>query len=196
MNAPQNTYQAPMPGRVRMCLDDVRQEWVDKFPDRAARLALWGKFQNYLAHFADIEQKAIDSGWLDDDEEIIKYVWLGGSFISDKIAPRNLDVTVFLNGPALEKLKGKKGSGWVRNKAFARDSLSKDANFSGISPIRVDYYPVKSVFHLSELGNAERNYLLERGAWDEWWQRLRDSHTDAPTESSAATRRGYVEVIL
>ena len=179
-----------------MCLDDVRQEWVDKFPDRAARLALWGKFQNYLAHFADIEQEAIDSGWLDDDEEIIKYVWLGGSFISDKIAPRNLDVTVFLNGPALEKLKGKKGSGWVRNKAFARDSLSKDANFSGISPIRVDYYPVKSVFHLSELGNAERNYLLERGAWDEWWQRLRDSHTDAPTESSAATRRGYVEVIL
>lgn len=195
VNVPQDSYTAPPPGRARMTLTEVRTEWVDSLPNSTTRQDIWQKFEEYLRRFAEIEEKAIASGLLAPEEEIVKFLWLGGSFISDKVSPCNIDATIFLDGVTVEKLKGKRGSGWI-SQAFSRDKLDKSPKFSGITPIRVDYFPVISVFQLDSLHSQQRDYLLKRGAWDEWWQRLRDKETLEPTESSAATRRGYIEVVL
>lgn len=196
MSAPQDDYTAPTPGRVQLTLLAVEQSWVSAIPTSTTRPALWEQFKNYLGKFAHVEREALSQGWLDNGESLVNYVWLGGSFISDKDDPDNIDVTVFLNGRSMKKIRGKPGCGWVNSKAFSRKELARSNEFSGISPIRVDYYPVVSIFQLGEISPEEHDYLTKRGAWDDWWQRLRDKDCDSPTESSSASRRGYVEVIL
>lgn len=196
MAAPQDDYKAPEPGRVQKELFNVKKEWVLDIRGSTTRADLWKRFENYLGRFAQIEYYALKEGWIDQGESLINYMWLGGSFISDKLDPENIDVTVFLNGTVMKKLRGKRGCGWINNEAFSRRSLLKSSEFSGITPLRVDYYPVKSVFQLRKVSKEELEYLTYRGAWDDWWQRLRDKGCSAPTESSAVSRRGYVEVIL
>ena len=196
MTTAQNDYVTPVPGRIRMSLSEAKNKWVTQMPESQHRLHLWGQFETYLARFAKIEEHAISEGWIEPTESLITYLWLGGSFISDKPEPGNLDFTLFLNHSTLQKIKGKPGTGWIGQEAFSRKKLRSSTEFSKITPLRVDYYPVKSVFKLGDLTQAELSYLTNRGAWDDWWQRKRNSDDRAPSRSSAGSRRGYVEVIL
>ena len=66
-----------------------------------------------------------------------------------------------------------------------------------LSALEVRYRPVRSVFEREELEYEEQEYLRQRGAWDDWWQRCRPpGEKDAPTLESAAPKRGYLEVTL
>jgi hypothetical protein len=68
----------------------------------------------------------------------------------------------------------------------------------GLSPMRVGYRPVGHVFRPEVMAPEERTYFMERGVWDDWWQRCRlPDHTDrSPSEQSAVPARGYLEVRL
>src|SRR3954452_9626880 len=55
-------------------------------------LALWGRYQDGLA--AALEGSSL-----------IKCFWLAGSFISDKFDPNNVDLTLFVDGEALDRAK-------------------------------------------------------------------------------------------
>lgn len=197
MTATHAPYKAPNPGRTRMELQDVQQEWVDKFPESETRQDLWEKFNTYLARFAEFEELLQNGGLLDASESFVKYVWIGGSFVSDKENPNNLDLTVFINGNIAEKIKGQEGSGWVNRHAFSRKELGKkDHEFYGLTPIKVLYYPVEQIFHPKDCTENEIEYMIDRGRWDDWLQRKRDDNTREITVSSCETRRGYVEVQL
>lgn len=190
-------YNAPAPGRIRLQLQDVKLDWVDRFSTSKSRPELWQKFNSYLAKFAEIEETLQKDGHITSAESVVKYIWLGGSFISDKVEPNNLDLTVFIDGNTADKIKGKVGSGWINRHAFDRHEMSKKYHeFHGLTPIKVVHYPVKSIFHPSECTDKEIEYILDRGRWDDWLQRKRDTNTRALTLSSCETRRGYVEVQL
>jgi hypothetical protein len=66
----------------------------------------------------------------------------------------------------------------------------------GVSPVRVGYRPVSHVFQPEHITPADRTYFMERGVWDDWWQRCRlpGQANRSPSEESAAPTRGYLEV--
>lgn len=170
------------PDRAKACLVDNPQ-----FASSTTRSALWENLETYLAEFLYLENKysQILSG------PLLDRVWLGGSFVSTKLDPRNVDVTLIINKEAKDAVKGKPGAG-----LFARSRASVLSEYN-VSPLYLNYRPVVSVFKLDELEDDEKSYLAARGAWDDWWQRRRqDGQRQEPTLETCAPRRGYLEVVL
>ncbi|MGW4508543.1 DUF6932 family protein [Streptomyces sp. NPDC004436] len=180
------------PGRYRVDADEARALLVDspRFAESSTRLRIWDGFESYLARFFMLEDHFSETLR---GEPLVHCVWLGGSFVSSRLDPSNADLTVFVNESSAQAIKGRPGAGWMTT-AFKRQHTEK--TFS-LSAIEVRYRPVRSVFQLDELEHAELEYLRQRGAWDDWWQRCRPpGEKDAPTLESAAPRRGYLEVTL
>lgn len=183
----------PSPGRTRATFDEARALLVDDqaFAASSTRGVLWNGLERYLSRFFGLEERYVD---LLKGSPLVRYLWLGGSFVSSAIDPNNIDMTVCIDDAAARKLKGKEGSAWL-SRAFHRDSVG--AEF-GVAPLALRYQPVVSVFRSRVLTATERTYLQERGGWDEWWQRCRDrrAQTGEPTLGTVEARRGYLEVIL
>lgn len=185
----------PPPGRVRMTWDEAEAALVTSptFSASTTRAALWDQLSGYLAQFAEvIEQNrptVVGDG-------LIQHLWLGGSFVSTKVDPQNIDVAVCIDDDVRERLKGRPGSKFLREHAFNRTKVSHQ--FEGLSPVEIPYTQVASVFQRGTLGARELGYLQARGAWDDWWQRCRDQSvpSGAPSAATTPARRGYLEVVL
>ncbi|MFJ5099308.1 DUF6932 family protein [Streptomyces sp. NPDC088557] len=181
------------PGRYRLSPDDAEQMLVadDRFNGSETRPELWAGLEAYLSRFFELEERHADAL---EGKGLVHAVWLGGSYVSTKLNPHNIDLTVLVDEAASELIKGRVGTKWL-NAAFNRKA--RLAEF-GVSPLRVGYRPVASVFRAELLDPRDQAYLRERGAWDDWWQRCRLDGADKtePTTESAAPRRGYLEVTL
>lgn len=183
----------PPPGRTRLSFEALAQSLVEapRFARSSTRPILWENLGRYLARFAYLEsQYAQQLG----DFKLLHCLWLGGSFVSSKIDPRNMDATVIVDGRAKSIIKGQPGAGWLTS-AFNREACSSEF---AISPIELVYWPIVSVFRPTLLQAHEQDYLIARGGWDDWWQRCRlDAEADEPPSlETVHTRRGYVEVAL
>ncbi|WP_328469569.1 DUF6932 family protein [Streptomyces sp. NBC_00448] len=143
-----------------------------------------------VSHKADREGRAA----IGTDGSLIHAIWLGGSYVSTKVNPQNIDLTVLVDEGTAAAMRGREGTRWLTS-AFNRKARLAEL---GVSPVRVGYRPIVSVFRPEQLDPVEQSYLRERGAWDDWWQRCRPDGVDKgePTLQSAAPRRGYVEVTL
>lgn len=156
-----------------------------RFANSQTRAQLWQNLEKYLALFFGLERQYEDIL----TAPLLDRVWLGGSFVSAKLDPRNVDATLIVNQEAKKTLRGKAGVG-----LFTRSRESVLAEY-GISRLFLNYEPVVHVFRLNELEDSEKNYLAGRGAWDDWWQRRRgEGEREAPTLETCAPRRGYLEV--
>lgn len=181
------------PGRYRLDPEQAEQQLVrdQRFAGSGTRQSLWTGLETYLSRFFDLEDRhraTIGDG------SLVHAIWLGGSFISTKLNPQNIDLTVLLDEGTAAAMRGLEGTRWLAS-AFNRKARLAEL---GVSPLRVGYRPIVSVFRPERLDPAEQAYLRERGAWDDWWQRCRPNGVDKsePTIQSAAPRRGYVEVTL
>lgn len=180
------------PGRYQVDADEARALLVDneRFADSTTRQQVWNGFERYMGRFFLLDEHFSETL---KGESLVHSVWLGGSFVSSRLNPRNADLTVFVNDAAAKSIKGKSRSGWI-TKAFKRVHTEKEYL---LSALEVRYHPIRSVFDLDVLEHPELEYLRQRGAWDDWWQRCRPAgQKDAPTLESAAPRRGYLEVTL
>jgi len=66
-----------------------------------------------------------------------------------------------------------------------------------VSPILIRSTPVVSPFRLDVLTPSEKEYLENRGGFDEWWMRVRAPGPKAgPSLDTTDLVRGYVEVEL
>ncbi|ADI08268.1 hypothetical protein SBI_05148 [Streptomyces bingchenggensis BCW-1] len=179
------------PGRYRLDPDSVEKLLVEdpQFESSDSRRRLWDGLESYLSRFFDLEEqhRAVTG-----DVRLIHAIWLGGSYVSTKLNPQNVDLTVLMDESAVEAMKGLQGTKWLVS-AFSRQA--RLAEF-GVSPLRVGYRPIVSVFRADRLNPGEQAYLRERGAWDDWWQRCRPGGMGKtePTVESASPRRGYLEV--
>ncbi|MDC5696461.1 hypothetical protein OO014_04265 [Intrasporangium calvum] len=185
--------QFPPPGRVRVSLDEAKAVLVHhpKFQRSRTRAKIWDGLERYWATFLRVqEMNAPVLG----DRDIVQAMWLGGSFVSSKLDPNNLDLSVLLDGESRDAIKGKPGSGWITG-AFQRESIGREYL---LSPLEVPYRPVVSPFKTNELTPTDYRYLSARGAWDDWWQRCRTPGVTpgGPTVDTVKTVRGYVEVTL
>jgi hypothetical protein len=162
------------------------------FQASTTRRALWDGFLGYLDRFLVLEDQYADVlGGLG----LVHRVWLGGSFVSTKPDPGNIDTTVLIDTRAERAVRGRPGSKWLTTAFQSRDSMKQKF---GVSPVRVGYQPVTHVFRPERLTAEERTYFMQRGVWDDWWQRCRlPGRADrSPSEKSAAPARGYLEVRL
>ncbi|MEU5089460.1 hypothetical protein [Streptomyces sp. NPDC021356] len=163
-----------------------------EFRDSGTREQLWDGLHDYLNNFFILEDRyADDLG----DLVHVHRLWLGGSYVSAKLDPQNIDATLLIDTRAEHAVRGKPGSKWLTTAFKSRDSVKERY---GVSPLRVGYRPVIDVFRPDRMTPEERTYFTERGVWDDWWQRCRlPGHADrSPSEESAVPARGYLEVRL
>lgn len=176
-----------------MTWDDAETELVraQRFVASSTRPMIWDGLERYLARFGELEdanQSVLDG------LKLVRAIWLGGSFVSSEQEPRNIDVTVFGDDAAFVAMGGRPGAGWL-SKAFYRDHTKA---LYHLDPLLVRYRPISSTFQSHKLSPADTAYLRERGAWDEWWQRMRGPGASgaAPSRATIGAVRGYVEVVL
>ncbi|HEY9476415.1 MAG TPA: hypothetical protein VIS06_21520 [Mycobacteriales bacterium] len=172
-------------------MDEIQTRFVDDYPTSVTRVAIWDGFRGYLQAWLSAEKRLSP---VIGDGGIIRFVWFGGSFISGKLDPGNIDMTVFYEYDLFAQCSGQEGIGVLR-KLFKRDSMLRRYR---VSPICVPSTYVRSPFQIGEANTAGHNYFLHRGAWDDWWQRVRPTGEPKgePTPESSPSRRGYVEVEL
>ncbi len=180
------------PGRYRCSLTEVHDRFVlapDMRPSEA-RPALWSGLLAYLGAWRDAGTCLATHL---DDRPLVKSVWLAGGFTSGQHEPGNVDLTVILDGAAADLCKGKPGAGVIRSLSD-RDDMLKQFR---VSACVIRYRYVRSPFRLQSLGGSpEVDYLAQRGAFDDWWQRTRPAGLpkDEPTEQTSHWTRGYLEV--
>ncbi|GAA3979233.1 hypothetical protein GCM10022384_30960 [Streptomyces marokkonensis] len=182
------------PGRYSLSFGEAEDMLVraPEFQGSDTRWALWDGLNNYLERFFALEDSYADAL---DGRTLIHRLWLGGSFVSAKTDPGNIDTTLLIDVEAKRAVRGRPGSKWLTTAFQSRESMLRKF---GVSPVRVGYRPVGHVFRSEHFTAEERTYFMERGVWDDWWQRCRlPGHTDrAPSHESAAPARGYLEVRL
>lgn len=181
-------------GRYRLGMDQVWDLLVDapEFKGSSTRPRLWDGLTEYVLTFERVQDRFAQ---LLDGCAIIHHLWLGGSFVSGKLNPRDMDLTVFTDARALEAIKGRAGSGWIKD-AFRRDQVRRQYR---LEPHQVRYVAVPHVFRPQEFTAEAIEYFRDRGRYDDWWQRCRvpgAADEDEPTVESAVPARGYLEVTL
>ncbi|MGV9288036.1 DUF6932 family protein [Streptomyces sp. NPDC003719] len=163
-----------------------------EFLSSNTRWELWDGLNNYLERFFALEDSyaPVLGG-----RTLIHRLWLGGSFVSAKTDPGNIDATLLIDVGAERAVRGRPGSKWLTTAFQSRDNMLRKF---GVSPVRVGYRPIGHVFRPENFTAEERTYFMERGVWDDWWQRCRlPGQADrSPSHESAAPARGYLEVRL
>jgi hypothetical protein len=182
----------PPAGRTRVPFDEAQRVLVDHptFAGSSTRSLIWQGLERYLARFFDLQDQYEQEL---QGRDLVHYLWMGGSFVSNHLDPRNLDLSVVYDAEARDLIKGRRGSAWLVE-AFSRDSIAQYR----LSPLAVPYRAIASPFQSHALSEAEQSYLRERGAWDDWWQRCRAQGVAyrGPTVHTVGTARGYLEVTL
>jgi hypothetical protein len=181
-------------GRYSISLDEAEAMLVSapEFEDSSTRTELWNGLHDYLDPFLTLEDAYAAAL---DGLTLVHRLWLGGSFVSAKLDPGNIDATLLIDTRAERVVRGKPGSKWLTT-AFQSRARMRDK--FGVSPLRIGYQPVAHIFEPERFTPDERTYFTQRGVWDDWWQRCRlpDRNDRSPSEESATPARGYLEVRL
>lgn len=187
-------------GRYNVTLEQVEDRFVSDpaFADSRTRLECWLGLQSYIGLWGLIEKKAAA---VLADRRLLKTMWLGGSFISAKPNPNNVDLTLFLDGDLLLECS-KVGINSQISKLSHRDGMLQRFR---VSPTIVRYRFAHSPWDMfnakRQLGAYEPehfSYVGLRGCFDDWWCRIRPEGEDktSPSLETGGWVRGYLEVTL
>jgi hypothetical protein len=179
-------------GRYHATLDEVYQRFVSHpaFAESPTRELIWDGFVAYMLAWHVLEEKLTE---FLGGKRLVMSTWLGGSFISAKPDPGNLDVTLLVDGELAASCQGKPGIGSLKRLSYRAGMLEEFR----VSPCIVRYHYFRSPFSQHIVGDPEvEDYVMKRGAFDDWWQRVRPDGVPKgePTQETAAARRGYLEV--
>lgn len=108
-------------GRYHATLTEVYDRFVSHpdFVGSPTRQGIWDGFIAYMAAWRGLDDRlAADLGGM----RFVKAAWLGGSFISRKFDPHNLDVTLLVDGQLADSCKGKPGIAAIK-KLSHRDGM-------------------------------------------------------------------------
>ena len=158
------------PGRWGGSFAEVEQMFV--LGKSAVRQQIWVEFQNAFNLLHGVTK--------------ISRVWIGGSFTTDKLNPGDIDVVFIIRNDVLDAVRE---DPW-KNKML---NIFADRRVKELLNMRVDSFVLPWVLS----GDKAASYYIERGRWDDFWERTRTpTEADLPLESATYQRRGYVEVIV
>lgn len=164
-------------GRFVCRLEEAKQELVlaPRFKTSKTRADIWEDFC-FMIEF--LKKRAS-----------VPAVFLGGSFVTAKLDPADIDLTVIIDKDSVRHV----GTWDVINKALAAAQSRRPV---GGRTLRVDPYLIPWDCQPSQQ-LADRDYLELRGRWDDWWQRsVRGEERQTPERSHAFPVAGYLEVIV
>lgn len=174
------------PGRHPATLPEIHSHFVTAFPLSSTRPDIWDGFLGYLTTWDDAESHA--------GAEVLRGVWIGGSFTSATLDPSDIDVSPIYEKDTLLALSGKPGSGRMKELIAHRARIVKTYK---VEPFAVPWLPIASTLLPDRLPPAERDALAVRGGLDSWWGRTRPPGPRvAPVPPTSLADRGYLEVIL
>ncbi|MFG3101626.1 DUF6932 family protein [Streptomyces sp. NPDC048182] len=165
------------PGRYAMTLEQLHDEFVAS-TGSAIRQQIWEEWTQH---------RAIVEAWTGE----ISRMWVGGSFISPKADPSDVDVTYLVRAEVFDRLDKEALSylddvtlrGWCVEHNMRVDALLLRL------PMRA---PVSQMVP-SLLQPGEGDSYRDLGLYDEVWQCTK---ADSAGELPGSMRRGYVEVRL
>lgn len=165
------------PGRYAASLDELYTALVES-TGSDVRHEIWEEWTRHRA--------AVDAFTGE-----ISRMWVGGSFVSDKHDPSDVDVTYLLNAQAYDRLD--------RETLADLDDLTLRA-WCIEQGMRVDAHLVRlpervpvSQMMPSLLSPASKQSFRDLGLYDEVWQCIKPSSAQSVPD---VLRRGYVEVLL
>lgn len=155
-------------------------------PGSRTRPKVWDGFLDYLQSWANAEDAL--------GVEVLRGVWIGGSFISAALDPSDIDVSPIYEADTLDSLKGTAGIGEIKRLIKHRERVAK--KFS-VEPFPVPWVAIASTLFPEHLDEAQKSTLAIRGGIDSWWGRVRPpGPKSAPEKPTTLADRGYLEVIL
>lgn len=173
-------------GRFPCDLDELETLFVDA-PQYAASATRGPVFEEFLSA---VELLRAFSG------DLIEGVWIGGSFVTGKLDPDDIDCLFVLSGPAFDSLPSNAQRGKVER--FNRKGYLRDKHGLRVESFLLIRTPFANPWHRGGVHPEAAPYAQVRGAWDDWWLRTRtgESQDDEPLVEDAEPRRGYLEVTL
>lgn len=171
--------------RTRWSLQDVNDRFVtdSQFAASRTRDDIWD----------DFELATVLLG----QSVLLHAVWIGGSFISDKENPNDIDAVYVINARDLAKRT-------AAERTIVESFVDRECSPLGeIRPkhgLRVDSFLLRWKPYGQFRPNVDlehQGYAASRGYWDDFWCRVRQGNKTQPvTWKDAIPRRGYLEVVI
>lgn len=175
------------PGRYRATVDEVEARFVRdaRWDVSETRPKVWNGFRSYVDAWRQVEA---DTG-----VDLLKGVWMGGSFVSSEMNPADLDASPIYDDIAFRSLKGRPGAGHAARLIGHRQSV---VEAFAVEPFAIGWRSIPSTLFVMGLDNATKDSLAVRGGLDDWWQRVRpEGARRAPEAPVDLGVRGYIEVV-
>lgn len=187
MGVPSLTAEGFLPrGRFPCTLEELEDEFVDheRFRDSSSRDEIFGHFLSAVELLNSF------------DSSLIENVWVGGSFVTDRIDPDDIDCLFVLSGPVYDALPSNNKRNQV--KQFNRKGWLRERYGLRVESFLLVRVPFANPWDRGGVHVDAAPYAQVRGAWDDWWLRTRTGETadEEPRIESAEPRRGYMEVTL
>lgn len=167
-------------GRFGASLDEIKSHYVDdpRFAESATRAEIWQHFESATEGIRSVVP--------------VVCVWVGGSFLTDKIDPDDIDLVYWCEDVLVDQVTDPKSR-------FILEMFAKN-QVRSVTGLRVDTrYCRWHVFPEADRAQSaeHQSYVLNRGYWDDFWMRKRSGAKDAvPQRPDALPQRGYFEVAL
>ncbi|WP_285319707.1 hypothetical protein [Pseudarthrobacter sp. lyk4-40-TYG-27] len=171
-------------GRYACTLAELEQEYVrdPKFSTSTTRTEIYEDLLD--------ARKMLDAV----SQDLVELVWVGGSFVTGALDPDDIDCTFVINGPAFRALS----SNGKRDKVmkFNKNGWLRDRTGLRVESFLLIREPIANPWFKDGLNPDAVEYLSVRGAWDDWWMRVRSNpdKTAEPILADAEPKRGYLEV--
>lgn len=176
-------------GRHRATEVDIQSEFVSAptFSASTTRLAAWSDYE--LGR--DLLRSKLR----------VHAVWIGGSFLTNKVDAKDVDALFIISARDYDKLDVD-GKRVVQSFLPQRGPLGTTVRGHGLD--RLDSFllpwrPISPFDPISPLSSPDHvQYAVARGYWDDWWPRERFNKPSGnpPHWKDALPVRGYVEVEL
>lgn len=167
-------------GRYGATLDSIKAAYVEdpRFADSETRAEIWQHFKSATAGIRSVVP--------------VVCVWIGGSFLTEKMDPDDIDVVYWCEDKHIDRVQDPKAAllleVFARNQVRRRTGLRVDTRYC-----RWHVFPEADRAYSAD----HQSYILDRGYWDDFWMRKRSGEkSDPPQRLDALPRRGYFEVTL
>lgn len=123
----------------------------------------------------------------------VSAAWVGGSFLTSKAEPDDIDCVYWVDSVALQNAHLNPASAQVIQ-VFAGQRMLRD-----LVGLEVDTFVVawSCCPDIAQAAPHTGRYWSSRGYWDDFWSRMRSGPKGAPAvRDDALPRRGYLEVIF
>lgn len=174
-------------GRYQCTQDEIEAFFVNDpaFAASKSRRAIWQHWQTGL----NLLMNAVT----------VHSAWIGGSFVTEKPNPRDIDVLFIVS-------EENRATRSVADRQIIESFIHRlpDPLTRSLKPahgLLVDSYVINWSPHnptpAGKLTPLHSAYATERGYWDDWWTRKRLTAKGKPcVREDALPKRGFLEVIL